>query len=249
MSSDASGPSVAVDSNLHESNPEKLINRIDDSFDDDAQVIKYMEWVRSTMLDYVQSVKRNAALLLLLIAAFELVADARGNAFSVGSFRIARGSIVLTFLPPIASFLYYQAILDTIKTNRLRATFCYLLYRWCPGAAENGMADLLNGPEPVYWNTRNLANDIYFDKIDRLELRFDVISTNFVQLGLLAFEVQAYWVLFSAHGTRIVTWAISLCVALVFLTFSAALGIFSTKRFRDDTYLPADGKHRREASD
>ena len=227
MAPNVPGTSPAVSAALkpHGVNPKKLINRINDSFDENDQerMLKYLDWLRSAMLDYIQSVRRNSAVLLLLVAIFELVADSRNATLTIGSFHVTKGSIVLVFLPAVVSFLYLQAVLDTVNAYQLRMVFFYIFEKWCPGGADNGLVNFLCGPESILWSTYDVRDDNNIDRVDRLEYRSRLIFASVTIYGVLAFEGQAYWVLFSAHNVQVAGLAVSLFATLVCLALRACL--------------------------
>jgi hypothetical protein len=126
--------------------------RIEESFDKDdrEQVLKYMDWIYSSILDYVQTVRRNAAVLLLLIAAFELVVESRNTTLSIGSFSISKNSVALVFVPAIVGFLLMQILLDTQKAGRLYdGVFTPLFRIWSPKAAGNKLDLIIDQPQPA----------------------------------------------------------------------------------------------------
>lgn len=250
MALNVPGTSLAMSTALkpHGVKAAKLINRINDSFDENnpEQMLKYMDWLRSVILDYIQSVRRTSTTLLLLVAIFELVADSRNAALTIGSFHVTNGSIVLVFLPAVVSFLYLQVVLDVVKTYQLRMAFFYIFEKWCPDAADNGLANFLYGPESICLSTNGVRDDDNIDRVDRLEYRAGLIFASVIIYGILAFEGQAYWVLFSAHNVQVAGLAVSLFATLVCLALGMIFLCFLSRRHRDNEYRPTDGKHRRE---
>jgi hypothetical protein len=204
-------------------------DRIKASFDEDdkEETLKYMDWINSALLNYCQDVRRNAGFLLLLVAIFELVIGSRKATISIGSFGVSRNSIALTFLPAIVSFLYMQAILDSQKASRLNTIFSIAFKIWSPNASANKLDLYLSQPAPVYWN---MAGGTYNQsKLDKLDDRESVMSYTFITaiiFGILAFEAQAYYLLFSTRAPEIIVWAVSLLVTL-FCLVSGMLLIFT----------------------
>jgi hypothetical protein len=200
---------------------ERIHDRINDSFDgkDKEQTFQFMDWMRATILDYGQSIRRNATIMILLVAVFELIVSSSNTAISIGSFKIARGSIALVFLPAITSFLFLQIILDTQKVGRLIDAFNKVFKIWFPKAAEKGLNHLLVGPQAFYWSAFSPASQLDY-KLDTGEFVASFLVLIATGLGLTAFEGQAYYVLFPVHSSDIVAWVISLLIALFCLCLS-----------------------------
>lgn len=197
--------------------PKDIERRIVESFgkDDREQLLKYMDWINSSIQEYVQTVRRNATFLLLLVAAFELVVGSRNAALSIGSFSISRDSIALVFVPAIAGFLLMQIILDTRKASQLYSVFTHLFRIWSPKAAYNNLDLMVDQPQPAYWTVFSGSYPKSDRSIlDRVEEVTNVTFWTIVQVGTLAFAGQAYYLLFPTHTFTIFAWTASLLVTL-----------------------------------
>ena len=96
-------------------------DRIKDSFskDDRESIAKYLDWARSAILDYCQALRRSATILVIVVAIFELIAYSKNQTISVGSFVIARNSIVFLFLPVLVAYFFLQIMADHNRVNQL----------------------------------------------------------------------------------------------------------------------------------
>lgn len=106
---------------------------------------------------------------------------------------------------------YLQISLDGAKHNRLLNCFDSAFEIWSDKAWENDLDNLLSGPQPAYWNMGILPSE---DRIDRIEYRLSITFTVLIILGFIAFEAQAYYVLFRQSASTAVTWAISLLITI-----------------------------------
>ena len=113
--------------------------------DDRENISKYLDWARSTLVDYSQNNRRTATLMLIIVAIFELVAYSRNASISVGSFVVARGSVVLDFLPAIAAYMFFQIIVDLNKADQLQKLFTQVFAVWSEKAEENDLDAFLRG--------------------------------------------------------------------------------------------------------
>lgn len=195
-------------------------DRIKESFnqDDKEEAFKYMDWINSSIIAFTQTIRRNASLLVLLVAIFELIVGSRDATLSIGSFKISRNSITLTFLPGVISFFFMQIILDSAKVNRLYYIFFAVFKIWSPEGSINELDQLLDQPLPTYWSMSSTSIE-HQDRLDKLEIVSSTMLLWAVIIGVIAFEGQAYYVLFPAHASAIIPWAVSLLLTLFFLVF------------------------------
>jgi hypothetical protein len=224
--------SQAAQPDPQEGKPKNLVDRIDDSFADNDQerMVKYMDWLRSTILDYMQGIRRNVTALLVLMAIFELVADSRNATLNIGSFHVTKDSVVLLFLPAVISFLYLQTVLDTLKAWRLKTVFSYVFDLWLPDSTENGISHFLYGPSPAYWATFDAPNVGRSDQFDKGESGANSLFRGIIVFGTFVFETQAYYVLFPMRAPAIAAWAVSLSVTLYCLLTAVGLMVFQAER-------------------
>jgi hypothetical protein len=84
----------------------------------------------------------------------------------------------------------------------------------------------LMGSVPLYWDPQSgYAKSANIYPADRAQ----TIATNTIMgvilLGILAFEAQAYYVLFVSSGFGLTLWIISLCITLFCLTMGWVMAL------------------------
>lgn len=202
--------------------------RIIDSFHDASKddVSKYLDWLRATLEDLSQGIRRLVLLMLLLAAAFELVIESPRTQLTIGGFVVASNSIVIIFIPAVVAYLYLQAMRDTAVLLELQKVFTDAFGIWSPKADENNL-DLWILPTGIaFWNfteTKDISYDNWWIRfMDTLQ----GITTVAVIMLPPAFAAQAYYIL---HQRRVNAsfWHISL-IASGFFTVQA-LGWFIAK--------------------
>lgn len=201
----------------------KLDDRIEEAFQkgDKDQAIQYLEWLRPTMLDYASSIRRTSIAMVLLVAIFELVVSSKNIKITVGSFQIARDSIVLVFLPSLIAYLYMQTIWDTVRNDYLSEAFKTIFKIWSDNAEKNDLDDLFTPPQLMYFSViGGRLREENSRQIDKLDYRASFVFYVIFFLGAFAFEGQAYFVLFPYHPGEVLGWVISLCITILCLFIS-----------------------------
>src|ERR1051326_8294137 len=156
-------------------------------------MVQYMEWLRSTIGEFTQNLRRTVALALLLMAIFELVVASRGLKLSVGSFTISSGSIVVVFIPAAISYLYLQFMNDTIELQTRQRMFIDMFYSWSPKGNWARFASWTFPPLPAYWNPGFTYSYSPFSKSLFRKFQFWTKYTFYIGIGMgvLAFEAVA----------------------------------------------------------
>lgn len=197
--------------------------RVQDSFREASRedIVKYLDWVRSIILDHNQAMRRMAAFLVLLVAVFEIVANSRNVRITIASFQVTRGSVVLILLPGLVSFLALQMIADSYKANRLMSVYHEVFKLWSEKAAANDLDDEALSASPLYWTLTTAGfREENRTKSAKLIDNSGLFLAYVVLVGILAFEAHAYYVLFPAHVPSLILWLISLCFTLTCLTLA-----------------------------
>ena len=203
-----------------------ISQRIEDSFGEDnsKEIEKFLDWTLARIQDYAQSLRRSFALIISLIAAFELVNQAHGESITVGSLRIDKGSVALQLIPPVVAFLYLQSIIDSRLSMRQIKAFRALLNKWMPKAAADRDLSILplRIPMPIYWYiTLAPPEDIHDRKANIVEPIASLVTAMVLLMGVIAFEAHAYYSLFHADLHQDILWFISLIVTMFCLIMSA----------------------------
>lgn len=201
-------------------------DRVQDSLsgDDRESIAKYLDWIRSAILDYSQALRRTAVILVTAVAIFELVIYSKNQTIAVSSLVIARNSIVLLFLPALVAYLVFQIIAYQNRVVPLLNMYSETFKLWSSKGNENSLHTPLLGSAPLYWNpfTRFYKPDTVY-RSDRIEIYGTGILMLGIVFGVIGFEAQAYYVLFMPKFSTILPWAVSLgvtafCLAMGFAT-------------------------------
>jgi hypothetical protein len=188
--------------------------RVQDSFTQREEALKYLDWCRSTLQDFMSSTRRSATSLLVLAALFELVAESRNAKITIGSFSISSGSVVLEVLPILVAFFLFQLIVDTNKADVVMKSYIQAFKLWSRAASANDLDLVAVGPTSLYWSLPALftgyARNRY--RSDAVCYVNSLILMAAISLAVLAFETQAYYILFPASMNAL--WSISLLCTL-----------------------------------
>jgi ABC-type maltose transport system permease subunit len=173
---------------------------------------QYLDWLRSVISERSQNIRRLATLILVLMAIFELVSNAKGESITIASFRVVQHSVVLQFIPGLVSYLYFQVYVDTVQITSLYRVFTFTFRRWRPDAERNDLDSLIIPSLPLFWNP--VAGRIRPENSrpkDKLEEWASTIFVTVILVGVLAFEAQAYYALFRSNFPRSdILWLVSL---------------------------------------
>ena len=84
-------------------------DRIKESFegDDRDNIAKYVEWTRSTVMEYAQALRRSATITVIAVAIFEIITDSKNQTIQVASFTVARNSCRLRLPPLVCCLLFF----------------------------------------------------------------------------------------------------------------------------------------------
>lgn len=202
----------------------RIQKRVQDSFSksDHEDLARYLDWSRSTLSEYAQSIRRSATLLFLLVAIFEVVVNSHNTQISIGSFQIARSSLALVFLPMVVAFLLFQVIMDTEKAGRVGTAFSEAFKLWSEKGQTNDLDALLFSPTPMHWNTQGVISPgTNLDPIDGVETIGSILLLIATLIGVAAFEAQAYYILYPTHTSGYFPWLASLLITLFCLVLAS----------------------------
>jgi hypothetical protein len=207
-------------------------DRVRDSFSesDREDIFKYLDWIRSSLLDYNQAMRKMAAFIVLLIAIFEIVANSHNSIIAIGSFSISKGSLPFILLPGLVAFLFIQMMADAARADQLITIYTEVFRLWSVKAEANDLdVEVLSFP-PLYWNPTNAGyRSGNKTRLYRLTDNTGVFFSLMVLIGMLAFEADAYYVLLPTRILEFILWLISLfftlgCLILGCLIFVSDLG-------------------------
>jgi hypothetical protein len=194
--------------------------RVDNSFDneDRENVAQYLDWLRNSMSECASSLRRTVLIALLLIAAFELIVESPNARIAIGDFEIYKGSIILLFLPLAVACLYIQMTSDSNRLSAMGKAFGYAFEKWSRNGSDNDLQFFIRPAMPIYWAIGEGS-----ERADNRRPGYRIASVaslsliTFITLGAIAFEVQAYILLYQQqHNSHWPLWVLS-CAASSFL--------------------------------
>jgi hypothetical protein len=187
---------------------------------DSESVRAYIEWLRATMDQYANQIRRSTLVILVLIAAFEVVVQSPNAKISVGSFQIQRGSIVIDFVPALVAYLFLQTISDSNHLVQLETVFSRVFDRWNHAGKENDLDGLLLPPSSLIWGIGYLPKESNAAAFDRPEHVVRLVLEMINPIIVLAFEAQAYYVLFREPIFHHPLWLVSVAISSACITLA-----------------------------
>jgi hypothetical protein len=175
---------------------------------------KYIDWLQSTATESSQQARRLFIWILVLMAAFGLVAESSGTTLSIGNFHIYKGSVVLQFIPALVSLCFLQVVYDTRKLILYRSALRAAVRQWNRAAVDNGLDTLIRPPSLLYWNvTPNVSPALTHPKEYKFITAVGGALFIVLILGELAFQILSYIKLFSLPKANYVSLIASAVIA------------------------------------
>jgi hypothetical protein len=117
----------------------------------------------------------------------------------------------------VVAVLYFQMIRETNRLFMLKAVFTYAFSKWSPKGEGNDLDIYVTSSMPVYW----AAVGPQERKPNRPSSRTLERTTGFViatsiLVGVIAFEIQAYYELYQQHKSSLILWIFA-CAVSTFL--------------------------------
>lgn len=192
--------------------------KVTDSFGDAPRedVVLYIDWLRSALDSTSQALRRAATLVILLAAVFELVIQSPKTALTLGGFTIAAGSVVIVFIPALTAYVSFQVIRDTIRFKSLQMAFLESFKLWRRVGYYNDLDLLVLPGQAAFWDFTQVSRN-YSDWRGSVIEWGEEIAAGVIATAVIAFEAQAYYILYTHRGTNIILWIISAAITLFFL--------------------------------
>lgn len=211
-----------------------LKERSKDAFGDDdrSEADAYLAVVLSSWKDVAQAMNRSAVILLGLMALFELlIAQKSLDKLEIGTFTFTNISILQIAIPAIVAFSLFNLLYLVQRWIDHETVYYSVTRRFHRGIARNNLAFLIR-PQvsallqvganvPVPENRRRTDS-----------FSFRVISIFSVLLAgtiPIAFEIQAYFHLFSVYGTSDAVLWVSLILSASLLGCSFIYNLLRTE--------------------
>ena len=152
------------------------------------------------------------------MAIFELIIEAPNTTFTIVSFHITKSSIAFLFLPALVAYLYLQTFIDTNRMGDAEIAFSSTFNKWLPLSKSNDLDVLALPSQPLYWSFAPSMQEANKDSTYKLDETIGYIIVFIYLLGGIAFEVQAYYLLYSQSSSHLVLYAISALITFLFAT-------------------------------
>src|ERR1700745_2044858 len=112
----------------------RLRERLPQSFDpaDQDQAKAYLATMRDAWRDVSTAFTRNAWIIVLLIAAFELANHRMISTITLGPFALSNVKYVRLFMPVVISYLLYEQVLLLARWIETEAVHRFLMHQLSP---------------------------------------------------------------------------------------------------------------------
>jgi hypothetical protein len=182
----------------------------------------YADLLLSAWKDLAGLISKQATLLLLIMAIFELLAyQSASSEVTIGSFTLSNTTTLLMALPPLVSFLAYDIYFLVRRVNDIAAVYGVVYRSLWPNQAENDLQRLIAPVLPGFLRTSSFVSSESELRSERFLSSLNAaMMIGTVVIFPAAFQVQAYYILFKRFGsTNVFLWITS--VVSFGLIFSA----------------------------
>jgi hypothetical protein len=208
--------------------PQLVRERVEAAFaDEDEHAFgeRYLDHVLERWTGIEAALRRNVLLIVLLVVAFLLLEGGETSEFSLGPFKVTDVSSVLTLVPAVVSFLYYEWA-ELISARGRYALLRYEVFRKLhPVAHEKQLGAALAPPTISVWGDHPWERLRYRERGRAYFLleKCGMVVTVGILLGAIAFPIYAYATLFEDSQTD----PMALTLSLVFTLFNLARTAFT----------------------
>ena len=186
-------------------------------------------------MEYAQALRRSATITVIAVAIFEIITDSKNQTIQVASFTVARNSVVFVFLPSFVAYCFFQITVDQNRAFQVSDLYEEAFSLWSAKGEKNDLDTPILGSSPLYWSINSgHYHKGNISKADKVEDHGSLVMMIFIFVGIIVFEFQAYYVLFTSKNFQIGPCVASLGVTIFCLT----MGILSFSFM--DTGTPKD---------
>ena len=218
--------------------PKSIKQRVEAAFSTEGRTAEdvqrdateFLKGLRDTWKEVSTTLNRTLFLMLGLAAVFELLVTTKGKQFSVAGFTFEDTSLIQKALPVLVAYLYLEVVLLSMRFEDMSTLHAEVMTRATPAIEENDLdlylappsrALLTGGSEPRPGNL--LRSEQAMSR-----LHSAMLFPSF--LLPIAFEVQAFYLLFHTHGWRdVFTWASAAAASLLVVAAWAIAIIWSSE--------------------
>lgn len=189
------------------------------------QAREYLATARDAWRDISTALTRDAWIIVLLMAAFELAAHRAVSSVTLGPFALGNLKLIRVFIPAIVSYLFYELILLVIRWLETESVHRYLMHLLSPQVEEYDFDALLAPRLPALSNLVHSYSDTSATPSKSIRAIAQYILAVAVLLSVPAFDAFAFKELSSEFGiASALFWLnVAAATALVALALSVLL--------------------------
>lgn len=180
--------------------------RIKDAFPKEktADAEKFADKILDAWKNVSTALGKIAILFFVLVGIFELLVSGKPSAsFTVGSFTFANTSVVRISIPAIVSYLIFDGYQLVSRWTALESAYIAIIKICAPSAGDNDLDLLIKPSLPSVWGIGYAESEEIATRSSAVLYRVKIpLALVALTLLPLAFEVQAYYILFYQYGYR-----------------------------------------------
>jgi hypothetical protein len=178
----------------------------------------YLDHLRENLRDLSSAFGRSLTLVLLIMAAFELLSRAAVGGVNIGPFEVSDLSLVQVALPVIGSYLFYDIQNIVIRGGEVNGVYRRLLERLHPNVAQSDLLILI-APH----RSSLIPQRIPGAKPSGLHARLSLLLYTSLMLAVPLWLIYAFIVLFYRfHLSSVMVWVASV-VSFLFVVLGFAV--------------------------
>jgi hypothetical protein len=210
--------------------PTSLTDRIEQAFDDDearAYGDKFLDYLVSRYDALEQALRRTSVLCAVLVVSFLLLAGAKQAKFTVGPITLTNVAGVLTLIPAVFSYLYYELVVLVQGRNTFAEGVSASVAKLYPTLDKNGLVPMLapatvQAWSPPSWQDLRAREATWGDRFDGL-LETAIIAI--VLFGSVLFVGYCYWHLYREPKANTIAVSASIVFSALNVTRSWLVGL------------------------
>jgi hypothetical protein len=196
-----------------------------DSFtkDNKESLTFYLQTLMTTGKDYADGIRRSAALMLVLMAAFELLLRGAIKQTTIGPLVLSSTTSIEAFMPTGVAYFFYDALNCGINYEIVLSAYTAAFSAWNATAEVNDLDVIVRPRIPPYFVASGGSSpgiSPFADLMSRIQGSFVVV----ILLGPALFMAYAFYQLSGLlHGSSVLLW-VNIIISVLLLTIGYAQG-------------------------
>jgi hypothetical protein len=205
----------------------RLTERLPRTFNSDnkEQAQEYLTGLRDAWRDISTALTRNAWIIVLLIAAFELAIHGAVSTVTVGPFALANLKYVTLFIPSVISYLFYEQTLLVARWIETEEVHRYLTHMLSPAIEEYDFDALLSPRLPALSNLVHSYSSISATASKHLKATAQYVLGALVLIAIPVFDGFALKELSDEFGLGNVMFWINLTVTAILVLLTLIVSV------------------------